>query len=197
MATRPASGGSTSRRWPSVHGHDADHPQGSERALPPRAPQPAARRRTFSSGVANRLCRAAGGRWPPKASGSSVCGRRLIPDHSSVIINIGTTTEQVAMALADTGTRGGHQQHQRRQHPAGNAGAEVVIAGGHWCGTPTGASSARRRSISSAQFRVDYAVIGTSGHRRRWNAAGFRFARSESRAGHNGNARETILVADA
>jgi DeoR family transcriptional regulator, glycerol-3-phosphate regulon repressor len=39
---------------------------------------------------------------------------RLIPDNSSIILNIGTTTEQVALALRRH--QGDHQQYQCRQY---------------------------------------------------------------------------------
>ena len=42
---------------------------------------------------------------------------QLIPDNSSIILNIGTTTEQVAMALAPSSGHYGHyQQYQCRQY---------------------------------------------------------------------------------
>lgn len=87
---------------------------------------------------------------------------RLIPDGSSLFINIGTTNEQVARYL----------KHKRDLMVItnnvnvvtilmGSTGVELVVAGGvvrHEDGGIVG----ERASDFLSQFRVDYAVIGTS-----------------------------------
>lgn len=117
---------------------------------------------TYPSGVVNyayeaRRLLAADGK---RAIGETAAG--LVPDHSSVILNIGTTTEQVAVALRrHTGlmvvTNNINVANILREHPS----AEVVIAGGvmrHEDGGIVGEAAVD----FIRQFRVDYAVIGTS-----------------------------------
>lgn len=117
---------------------------------------------TYPSGVVNYAYEA---RRLLAADGKRSIGERaaaLIPDHSSVILNIGTTTEQVAMALRrHTGlmviTNNINVANILREHPS----TEVVIAGGvvrHEDGGVVGEAAVD----FIRQFRVDYAVIGTS-----------------------------------
>ena len=85
-----------------------------------------------------------------------------VPDHTSLFINLGTTTEEVARAL------GGHVGLlviTNNLHVAiglhRNPGIEVIVAGGvvrHGDGGIIGASAVEH----IRQFRVDLAVIGTS-----------------------------------
>jgi DeoR family glycerol-3-phosphate regulon repressor len=87
---------------------------------------------------------------------------RLIPDHSSLFINIGTTTEEVARAL------GGHaglliitNNLQVAWALHREASLEVIIAGGtvrRSDGAIVGAATVEH----IRQFRTDFAVIGTS-----------------------------------
>lgn len=87
---------------------------------------------------------------------------RLIPDNSSLVINIGTTTEEVARALGGhTGllviTNNLHVASELYKHP----GIEVIVAGGtirRVDGGIVGASTVEH----IRQFRTDLAVIGTS-----------------------------------
>lgn len=87
---------------------------------------------------------------------------RLIPAHSSLFINIGSTTEEVARALVRHEgllviTNNLHVAAELYRH----AGIEVVLAGGvvrRGDGGVTGAATVELIS----QFRVDTAVIGTS-----------------------------------
>ena len=87
---------------------------------------------------------------------------RLIPDHSSLFINIGTTTEEVARALAGhagllvitNNLQVAHALHR-------NAALEVIVAGGtvrRSDGAIVGATTVEH----IRQFRTDFAVIGTS-----------------------------------
>ena len=91
------------------------------------------------------------------SAGEAAIGERaaaMIPDGCSVILNIGTTTEEVARALVD-----------RRDlvvitnnlnvvgDPVGDAGQGASSWPAASCGRPTGRSSATRRSSSSASSR--------------------------------------------
>lgn len=87
---------------------------------------------------------------------------RLIPDNSSLLINIGTTTEEVARALAQHSgllviTNNLHVAAELYRFP----GVELIIAGGtirRSDGGIVGAPTVEH----IRQFRVDLAVIGTS-----------------------------------
>ena len=87
---------------------------------------------------------------------------RLVPDHSSVFVTIGTTTEEVARALAGhTGllviTNNLHVATELYR----NAAVEVFLLGGsvrHGDGGIVGAQAVG----AIGQFRVDLAIIGTS-----------------------------------
>ncbi len=87
---------------------------------------------------------------------------RLVPDHASVFINIGTTTEEVARAL------GGHSgllvitnSLQVATELYRNPGIEVIVTGGSVRRSDGGIVGAQSEAVI-AQFRVDLAVIGTS-----------------------------------
>ncbi|MBC7800490.1 MAG: DeoR/GlpR transcriptional regulator [Gemmatimonadaceae bacterium] len=87
---------------------------------------------------------------------------RLIPAHSSLFINIGTTTEEVARALVRHEgllviTNNLHVAAELYRHP----GIEVVLAGGMVRRGDGGVTGAATVELIS-QFRVDTAVIGTS-----------------------------------
>jgi DeoR family glycerol-3-phosphate regulon repressor len=151
---------------------------------------------TYPSGVSNygyearRLLAADGKRWIGQRAAA------LIPDHSSVIINIGTTTEQVAMALRrHTGlmvvTNNINAANILREVPD----AEVVIAGGlvrHSDGGVVGEAAVD----FIRQFRVDYAVIGASAIDPDGTLLDFDFREVKVAQAIIETARETILVAD-
>lgn len=88
---------------------------------------------------------------------------RHIPDHASLFINIGTTTEEVAKALlSHRGLRVITNNLNVASLLSGNEDFEVTVAGG--------VVRARDRGIVGEatidlirQFRVDYGVIGISG----------------------------------
>lgn len=87
---------------------------------------------------------------------------RLIPNNCAVMLNIGTTTEQVAMALAD---HSGLMVITNNLNIANmlvvNQDTELVLAGGvvrHSDGAIVGAQAASFMD----QFKADYAVIGAS-----------------------------------
>lgn len=86
----------------------------------------------------------------------------LIPDNSSLILNIGTTTEQVALALQH---HDGLMVVTNNLHVAAilseTSSTEVVVAGGIVRKSDGGIVGAAAVELIS-QFKVDYAIIGTS-----------------------------------
>ncbi len=87
---------------------------------------------------------------------------REIPPDSSLFINIGTTTEEVARALADHRgllviTNNLHVAAELHRHPT----IEVVLTGGTVRRTDAGIIGAAAAAMIR-NFRVDTAVIGTS-----------------------------------
>lgn len=87
---------------------------------------------------------------------------RLVPDNASLLINIGTTTEEVAKAL---GTRSGLLVITNNLHVANelyrNKSVQVIITGGSIRQGDGGIVGAVTVS-QIEQFRVDMAIIGTS-----------------------------------
>ena len=152
---------------------------------------------TYPSGVANYGYEA---RRLLAAEAKRIIGVRaasLIPDQASLIINIGTTTEQVAMAL---------RRHMGLMVVTNNinaanilreiADAEVVITGGvvrHADGGVVGEAAVD----FIRQFRVDYAVIGASAIDVDGTLLDFDFREVKVAQAIIETARETILVADA
>jgi DeoR family glycerol-3-phosphate regulon repressor len=152
---------------------------------------------TYPSGVANYGYEA---RRMLAAEGKRRIGLKaadLIPDHASIVINIGTTTEQVAMAL---------RRHEGIMVVTNNINAanilrevqsaEVVIAGGlvrHADGGVVGEAAVD----FIRQFRVDYAVIGASAIDADGTLLDFDFREVKVAQAIIETARETILVADA
>ncbi len=87
---------------------------------------------------------------------------RLVPDHASVFLTIGTTTEEIARAL------GGHagllvitDNLQVAAELHRNAAIEVVVTGGSVRHSDGGIAGVQSEALI-APFRVDLAVIGTS-----------------------------------
>ena len=87
---------------------------------------------------------------------------RVVPDHSSVFINIGTTTEEVARAL---GGHSGLLVITNNLHVATelyrNTAIEVFLLGGTVRQSDGGIVGSHAVSLIG-QFRVDLAIIGTS-----------------------------------
>ncbi len=121
---------------------------------------------------------------------------QLIPDNSSVILNIGTTTEQVALAL---------RRHQGLMVITNNINvanilrdapsAEVVIAGGvvrHSDGGIMGEATVD----FVKQFKVDFAVIGASAIDKDGTILDYDFREVKVSQAIIAHARRTILVAD-
>ena len=120
----------------------------------------------------------------------------LIPNNSSVVINIGTTTEQVALALR------GHEgimvitnnlnvAHNLREHEA----IQVIVAGG-LVRQADGGIVGEATVDFIRQFKVDYAVIGASAIDE--DGAVLDYDYREVRVSQEiiRHARKTILVAD-
>lgn len=120
----------------------------------------------------------------------------LIPDSASLILNIGTTTEQVAVALH------GKQQLMVITNNInvvnilqGNEDIEVIVAGGvlrHSDGGIVGEAAVD----FIRQFRVDYAVIGTSAIDNDGTLLDYDYREVKVAQAILENARRTILVAD-
>jgi DeoR family glycerol-3-phosphate regulon repressor len=121
----------------------------------------------------------------------------LIPDNSSVIINIGTTTEQVATALR--GKRGLlviTNNINVINILQGYEDIEIIVAGGvvrHSDGGVVGEAAVD----FIRQFKVDYAVIGASAIDEDGTLLDFDYREVKVARAIMECARKTILVADA
>ncbi len=86
-----------------------------------------------------------------------------IPDHASLFINIGTTTEEVSKALMDhEGLRIITNNLNVAAILSGNPDFEVVVAGGLVRSRDRGIIGEATIDLIS-QFRVDFGIIGISG----------------------------------
>jgi len=125
------------------------------------------------------------------------CGAELIPDNSSLLINIGTTTEQVAHALKD---------HRGVLVISNNVnavaimkdflGVELIIAGGQVRRSDGGIVGEAAVDFIN-QFKVDYAVIGVSAIDEDGSLLDYDFREVRVAKAIIKNARHVILVADA
>ncbi len=121
---------------------------------------------------------------------------RLIPDGASILINIGTTTEQVAMALR------GHKDLMVITNNInvanilqGTEAIEVVVAGGvlrHADGGIVGEAAVD----FIRQFRVDFAIVGTSAIDADGTLLDFDYREVKVAKAIMACARKSILVAD-
>jgi DeoR family glycerol-3-phosphate regulon repressor len=121
----------------------------------------------------------------------------LIPDNCSLIINIGTTTEQVALALRE---RQGLLIITNNVNVinilVGHPNIEVIVAGGvvrHTDGGVVGEATAD----FIRQFKVDYAVIGTSAIDEDGSLLDFDYREVKVAQAIIESARSSILVADS
>jgi len=121
----------------------------------------------------------------------------LIPDGSSLFLNIGTTTEEVARALA------GHRNLlvvTNNIHVVSILlpfeGVEVVVAGGPVRRTDGGIVGEATVDLVS-QFKLDFAVIGASALDEDGSLLDFDYREVRVARAILGNARQAILVADA
>ena len=122
---------------------------------------------------------------------------RLIEDHSSLFINLGTTTEEVARALAGhTGllviTNNLHVATEL--HP--QRSMEVVVLGGHMRRSDGGIVGSQTVE-QIRQFRVDTAVIGTSAIDPDGTLLDFDIREVQVSRAIIENARRVLLVADS
>ncbi len=122
---------------------------------------------------------------------------RMIPDGASILINIGTTTEQVAMALRG---RQGLMVITNNINVAnilqGHEAIEVIVAGGvlrHADGGIVGEAAVD----FIRQFRVDYAVIGASAIDPDGTLLDYDYREVKVAKAIIGCARKSILVADS
>lgn len=122
---------------------------------------------------------------------------RLIPNKSSLFVNIGTTTEAVGEALA------GHEQLMVITNNINVAnrlrivsGMEVVIVGGVVRGTDGGIVGEAAVDFIK-QFKVDFAVIGVSAIDEDGALLDFDFREVKVAQAIISNARHVILVSDS
>ncbi|MDO9708829.1 DeoR/GlpR family DNA-binding transcription regulator [Paracraurococcus lichenis] len=121
----------------------------------------------------------------------------LIPDGSSLFINIGTTTEEVARALANhrnllVVTNNIHVVSILLPSP----GVEVVVAGGPVRRADGGIVGEATVDLVS-QFKLDFAVIGASALDEDGSLLDFDYREVRVARAILANARHGILVADA
>lgn len=121
----------------------------------------------------------------------------LIPDHASLFINIGTTTEAVSQALLKHGrlmiiTNNINVANRMRPFPQ----FEVVIAGGVVRASDGGIVGEAAVDFIR-QFKVDYAVIGTSAIDHDGALLDYDFREVKVAQAIIANARQVILVADS
>lgn len=121
----------------------------------------------------------------------------LIPDHSSLFINIGTTTEAVGEALSDHRglmviTNNINVANSLRVHSE----IEVVIAGGVVRATDGGIVGEAAVDFIR-QFKVDFAVIGVSAIDEDGALLDYDFREVKVAQAIISNARHVILVSDA
>ena len=121
----------------------------------------------------------------------------LIPDNASIMLNIGTTTEQVARALRQHDgimaiTNNINVANILRAAPA----VEVIIAGGQVRASDGGIVGEAAVDFIR-QFKVDYAVIGASAIDQDGALLDFDFREVKVAQAIIANARHVILVADS
>ena len=121
----------------------------------------------------------------------------LIPDNTSLFINIGTTTEAVGEALPDHHelmviTNNINVANRLRVYP----GIEVVITGGVVRGSDGGIVGEATVDFIR-QFKVDYAVIGASAIDHDGALLDYDFREVKVAQAIIANARHVILVADS
>lgn len=122
---------------------------------------------------------------------------RIIPNGASLIMNIGTTVEQVAVAL---------RHHQDLLIVTNNLnvalilqecpGIDVIVAGGQVRKSDAGIVGASAIDLIQ-QFRVDYAVVGSSGIDEDGTLLDFDYLEVRVAQAILGQARTRILACDA
>lgn len=122
--------------------------------------------------------------------------RSIIPNHASLFMNIGTTTEAAARHLLD---------HQDLRVVTNNlhiadifskvAGFDVMVAGGYVRGSDGGVVGEAAIDFLRS-FRLDYGIIGISGIEADGSLLDFDFREVKAAQAIIANARKTILLAD-
>jgi DeoR family glycerol-3-phosphate regulon repressor len=151
----------------------------------------------FPSGIANLEYEA---RKSMAAAEKEAIGRAaaaIIPDRASLFINIGTTTEAVSRALLEHDgllviTNNINVANRMRVYPR----IEVIIAGGVVRGSDGGIVGEAAVDFIE-QFKVDFAVIGTSAIDRDGSLLDFDFREVKVAQAILANAHHAILVADS
>jgi DeoR family glycerol-3-phosphate regulon repressor len=119
-----------------------------------------------------------------------------IPNHASLFINIGTTTEEVAKALLDHhGLRVITNNLNVAAILSENPSCEVIIAGGVVRHRDRGIIGEATIEFIN-QFKVDFGVIGISGIDRDGTLLDFDFREVQVAKAIIANARRVFLVAD-
>jgi DeoR family glycerol-3-phosphate regulon repressor len=126
-----------------------------------------------------------------------VAAAELIPNGSSLFINIGTTTEEVANALRSHEdllviTNNLNVAMALYRHPR----IEVVVAGGTVRRTDGAVIGSSANSLIQ-QFKVDYAIIGASAIDAGGALLDFDYREVQAAQAIIANARNVILVADS
>ena len=122
---------------------------------------------------------------------------RLVPDHSSVFVTIGTTTEEVARALSGhTGLLVITNSLQVAAELYRHTGIEVVVTGGSVRRSDGGIVGAQSEAVI-AQFRVDLAVIGTSAIDADGTLLDFDIREVQAARAIIEHARRVVLVSDS
>ncbi|GGH29484.1 DeoR family transcriptional regulator [Alsobacter metallidurans] len=121
----------------------------------------------------------------------------MIPDNSSLFINIGTTTEEVARQLQNHAgllviTNNLHVATLLYPHPK----IEVIVAGGPVRRSDGGVVGSAAIDLIG-QFKVDYAVIGTSAIDPEGALLDFDYREVRVSRAIMENARKVMLVADS
>jgi DeoR family glycerol-3-phosphate regulon repressor len=150
-----------------------------------------------ASGVANVGYEARRQLAPETKRAIGLAAARLIPDGASILINIGTTTEQVAMALRG---RQGLMVITNNINVVnilqGQDAIEVIVAGGVLRHTDGGIVGEAAVDFIR-QFRVDYAIIGASAIDQDGTLLDYDYREVKVAKAIIGCARQSILVADS
>ncbi|MDO8359570.1 MAG: DeoR/GlpR family DNA-binding transcription regulator [Devosia sp.] len=151
----------------------------------------------FPSGVQNMQYEARRQIAADEKDAIGAAAAQLIPNNASLFINIGTTTEAVSQALLEhTGlmviTNNINVANRMRVYP----NFEVVIAGGIVRGSDGGVVGEAAVDFIK-QFKVDFAVIGTSAIDEDGALLDFDYREVKVAQAIIANARHVILVSDS
>jgi DeoR family glycerol-3-phosphate regulon repressor len=134
---------------------------------------------------------------PTSKKGIGSVAAKIISDNSSLLINIGTTTEQVAHSLSDhRGLLVITNNINAVEIMKNFIGIELIIAGGQVRRSDGGIVGGAAVDFIN-QFKVDYAVIGVSAIDEDGSLLDFDFREVRVAQAIIKNARHVILVADA